>query len=100
MSRAAGAHDLARDQAVTEIAGPFVEHIGEYLALSDILRMRRRLLDAARASADDGIVPPGVDDAEVFWKARAGSFHVDAKSVWPEEYREQLNAAIGSPAPA
>jgi hypothetical protein len=64
-----------------------------------ISRTRKRLLNAARAFAENGIVPPGVDDAEVFWKARAGSFYADANSNWLDAYQEQLKMAIRWPAP-
>ena len=36
-----------------------------------IIRVRRRLLMAAQALAEQGLTPPGVDDPEVF-AARAG----------------------------
>ena len=70
---------VMQDQAVTESMGPIVDHTKEHLAPSDIMiaRTRRRLLTVARAFAENGTVPPGVDDAEVFWNARAGSFYAD-----------------------
>jgi hypothetical protein len=64
-----------------------------------IARTRRRLLTVARALAENGTVPPGVDDAEVFWNARAGSFYADDRTDWLDAYREQLKAAIRWPAP-
>jgi hypothetical protein len=81
--------------------GPIVDHTKEHLAPSDIMisRTRRRLLTAARSFAENGTVPPGVDDADVFWMARAGSFYADAKIDWLDAYREQLAAAIRWPAP-
>jgi phthalate 4,5-dioxygenase len=92
---------VMQDQAVTESMGLIVDHTKEHLAPSDIMisRTRRRLLNAARALAENGTVPPGVDDAEVFWKARAGSFYADAKIDWLDAYQEQLKAAIRWPAP-
>ena len=54
--------------------------------------------DQARAFAEKGTIPPGVDDAEVFWKARAGSFYVDDKTDWLDAYQQQLKAAIRWPA--
>ena len=44
-------------------------------------------------------MPPGVDDAEIFWNARAGSFYADEKIDWLDAYREQLKSAIRWPAP-
>ncbi|MGH7152327.1 MAG: Rieske 2Fe-2S domain-containing protein, partial [Acetobacteraceae bacterium] len=62
----AGIH--LQDQAITESMGPIVDHEWEHLAPSDrmITRTRRRLLVAARAFRDDGVLPPGVEDAGVY----------------------------------
>jgi phthalate 4,5-dioxygenase oxygenase subunit len=59
-----------------------------------ITRTRRRLLMAARALRDRGVLPPGVEDAEVFRGARSGYFVSDDKSPWQEIYARQLNAAL------
>ena len=55
-----------QDQAITESMGGIVDHALEHLAPSDqmITRTRRRLLMAARALRDKGVLPPGVEDAE------------------------------------
>ena len=57
-----------QDQAITESMGPVTDHAFEHLAPSDqmITRTRRRLLMAARALRDNNVLPPGVEDAEVF----------------------------------
>jgi hypothetical protein len=55
-------------------------------------------LTVAREFAEKGIVPPGVDDTEVFWNARAGSFYADGKIDWLEAYDQQLKSAIRWPA--
>ncbi|UEM14976.1 hypothetical protein J4G43_012520 [Bradyrhizobium barranii subsp. barranii] len=91
-----------QDQAVTESMGPIVDHTKEHLAPSDVMiaRTRRRLLNAARAFANNGTVPPGVDDAEVFWNARAGSYYADAKIDWLEAYQDKLKTAIRWRAPS
>jgi len=54
-----------QDQAITESMGPITDHAFEHLAPSDqmITRTRRRLLMAARALRDKGVLPPGVDAA-------------------------------------
>jgi hypothetical protein len=92
---------VMQDQAVTESMGLIVDHTKEHLAPSDVMiaRTRRRLLNVARGFADDGVVPPGVDDTEIFWKARAGSFYADATIDWLDAYREQLKTAVRWPAP-
>lgn len=57
-----------QDQAVTESMGPIYDRTGEHLGSSDqmVIRTRRRLVDAARALRDRGLVPPGVDRPEVY----------------------------------
>jgi phthalate 4,5-dioxygenase len=92
---------VMQDQAVTESMGLIVDHTKEHLAPSDIMiaRTRRRLLTVARGLAEDGTVPPGVDDAQIFWKARAGSFYADDKIDWQDAYQEQLKSAVRWPAP-
>jgi len=58
-----------------------------------ITRTRRRLLTAARALRDQGVPPPGVEDAEVFRDARGGYFVGDDRSRWQDAYAEQLALA-------
>ena len=84
-----------QDQAITESMGPIVHHELEHLAPSDqmITRTRRRLLMAARALRDGGVLPPGVEDAKSFRKARSGSFVSDDNNQWEEIYLRQLAAA-------
>jgi hypothetical protein len=85
-----------QDQAITESMGPIVDHTLEHLAPSDqmITRTRRRLLMAARALRDNGVSPPGVEDAHVYRQARGGYFVSDDTSPWREVYAKQLAAAV------
>jgi hypothetical protein len=85
-----------QDQAITESMGPITDHAFEHLAPSDqmITRTRRRLLMAARALRDKGVLPPGVEDPGVFHGARSGYFVSDDKSPWHEVYVRQLGAAL------
>jgi phenylpropionate dioxygenase-like ring-hydroxylating dioxygenase large terminal subunit len=85
-----------QDQAITESMGPIVDHECEHLAPSDqmITRTRRRLLMAARALRDKGVLPPGVEDAGVYRGARSGYFVSDDKSAWRELYAKQLAASV------
>ncbi|HEU0167584.1 MAG TPA: Rieske 2Fe-2S domain-containing protein, partial [Chloroflexota bacterium] len=57
-----------QDQAVTESMGPIYDRTQERLGTSDtmIIRVRRRLIAAAKALRDSGITPPGVDTPEVY----------------------------------
>jgi len=88
-----------QDQAITESMGPIVDHELEHLAPSDqmITRTRRRLLMAGRALRDGGVLPPGVEDVEVFRGARSGYFVSDDQRPWPEIYAGQLAAAVRPP---
>ena len=81
-----------QDQAITESMGPIVDHEWEHLAPSDqmIMRTRRRLLMAARALRDQGIMPPGSDDASVYRGARNGYFVSCDTSDWQQVYASQL----------
>ena len=92
---------VMQDQAVTESMGPIVDHTKEHLAPSDIMisRTRRRLLTVARGFAENGTVPPGVDDAEVFWNARADRFTPTARSTGWRPRSDKLKSAVRWPAP-
>jgi phthalate 4,5-dioxygenase len=84
-----------QDQAITESMGPIVDHELEHLAPSDqmITRTRRRLLMTARALRDQGVAPPGAEDAGVYRGARSGYFVSDDKSEWQEVYANKLAEA-------
>ena len=85
----------AQDQAVTESMGPITDHLWEHLGPSDmmIMRTRRRLLGVARALANNGTVPPGVDDPEKMYPVRSGDFLTEAGLEWREAYDRQMEAA-------
>ncbi len=57
-----------QDAAVQESMGPIVDRSLEHLGSSDaaIIRVRRRLLDAARRLADSGDEPPGISDPAAY----------------------------------
>jgi phthalate 4,5-dioxygenase len=84
-----------QDQAITESMGPVTDHAFEHLAPSDqmITRTRRRLLMAARALRDNNVLPPGVEDPEMYRAGRSGYFVSDDKGPWQEVYARQLAAA-------
>ncbi|HYF17818.1 MAG TPA: Rieske 2Fe-2S domain-containing protein [Ramlibacter sp.] len=88
-----------QDQAVTESMGPITDHSLEHLVPSDqmVVRTRRRVLGAALALRDEGKLPPGLEDPEVMWEARSGSFHTPPDVDWQQAYREQLAAATRVP---
>ena len=76
--------------------GPITDHTFEHLAPSDqmITRTRRRLLMAARALRDNGVLPPGVENAEVYRGARSGYLVSDDRTPWRELYARELAAAV------
>ena len=88
-------HIHMQDQAVTESMGAITDHGFEHLAPSDqmIARTRRRLVHAARALRDRGIVPPGVDDPDVYMRARSGECVVDTTD-WRQAYDERMKIAV------
>jgi hypothetical protein len=88
-----------QDQAVTESMGPITDHSFENLAPTDqmIARVRRRALIAARAFANKGVVPPGVEDPSIFYRARAGSFLHDPQDSLQNAYESALARAVRWP---
>ncbi len=81
--------------------GAITQHDFEHLAPSDqmVTRTRRRLLLAARALRESGVMPPGVEDADVFRGARSGYFTSEDNSPWQEIYAKELAAAVRPQAP-
>ena len=57
-----------QDAAVQESMGPIVDRTREHLGASDIgiIRVRQRLLDAARRLASEGVEPPGSGDPDAY----------------------------------
>ena len=57
-----------QDSAVQESMGAIYDRSNEHLGTADamIIRVRRRLIEAARALAEDGSIPPGVDEPGVY----------------------------------
>jgi hypothetical protein len=53
-----------QDRAMTETMGPIYDRTQEHLGTTDamVIYVRRRLLEAARAWRDQGVVPANVDD--------------------------------------
>jgi len=63
-----------QDQAVTESMGPIYQRQNEHLGTSDamVIRSRRRAIGVARALAIEGLVPPGVDNPEIYRRRSGG----------------------------
>jgi len=58
----------AQDDAVITSMGPIMDRTREHLGTADatIIRVRRRILEAARALHERGVTPPGVDYPELY----------------------------------
>ncbi|MBV8083504.1 MAG: Rieske 2Fe-2S domain-containing protein [Chloroflexi bacterium] len=72
-----------QDQAITESMGDVYDRTNERLGTSDtmIIRVRRRLIAAAKALRDYGITPPAVDNPEAYLQ-RAGGVFVPKGTDW------------------
>ncbi|HEU0168887.1 MAG TPA: (2Fe-2S)-binding protein, partial [Chloroflexota bacterium] len=84
-----------QDQAVTESMGDVFDRSIEHLGTSDsmIIRVRRRLLNAARSLRDHGLTPPGVDDPEAY-RVRAGGVILPVDADWVEATKELRKAYV------
>ncbi|MBV8084276.1 MAG: Rieske 2Fe-2S domain-containing protein [Chloroflexi bacterium] len=73
--------------------GAIYDRTQERLGTSDtmIIRVRRRLIAAARALADKGTVPPGVDNPEDY-QLRSGGVILKEGEDWMEATRELVKA--------
>jgi phenylpropionate dioxygenase-like ring-hydroxylating dioxygenase large terminal subunit len=85
-----------QDMAVTETMGPIYNRSNEHLGTSDsmIIRTRRRWINAAKAHRDHGILPPGVDQPEMYRK-RSGEVILPRNLDWWEgstSLREKFSA--------
>ena len=72
-----------QDRAMTEPMGTIYDRTQEHLGTTDamVIYMRRRLLDAARALRDDGVVPSNVDDASLY-RIRPASILLPEGESW------------------
>ena len=84
---------IMQDQAATESMGAVTNRTREHLGVSDamIIRTRKRMLDAMHALEDSGVVPPGVDEPEVYG-TRSGWLIMPSDADWWEGSQE-LRAA-------
>jgi phthalate 4,5-dioxygenase oxygenase subunit len=72
-----------QDMAVTETMGPIYKRYNEHLGTTDamIIRTRRKLLACAKALRDEGVLPPGVDNPEVY-RQRSGECILPRDVFW------------------
>jgi len=86
------------DHAVTESMGPIYDRTQERLGSTDamIIRTRRRLMSAAVALRERGVVPPGVDDSAAY-RLRSGGVVLPADADWTEATRSLQEAFVDHP---
>jgi phthalate 4,5-dioxygenase len=86
-----------QDAVVTESMGAVTDRSVEHLGSSDamVIRTRRRLLAAARA-LEQGVVPPGVDDPEVY-RVRSGGVILPDGADWVEATKSLREAFVDHP---
>ncbi len=84
-----------QDMAVTESMGAIYTRTKEHLGTTDVLiiRMRKRLIEAAKALRDHGTVPPGVDNPEMY-RIRSGEIVIPRNQDW-WEYTTNLRTKFG-----
>jgi hypothetical protein len=72
-----------QDMAVTETMGPIYKRYNEHLGTTDamIIRTRRKMLAAAKALREEGVIPPGVDNPEVY-RQRSGEVILPRDVFW------------------
>jgi phenylpropionate dioxygenase-like ring-hydroxylating dioxygenase large terminal subunit len=85
-----------QDMAMTESMGPIYKRWQEHLGTTDvmIIRTRSRLIKAAKALRDEGVIPPGVDNPEVY-RVRSGEVVLPRSVNWWEATRD-LRERFGS----
>jgi hypothetical protein len=85
-----------QDMAVTESMGPIYDRTREHLGTTDalIIRTRRKAIKIAKDLRDHGILPPGVDEPELY-HMRSGEFLLPRQAdFWQalKAPREQFDA--------
>ena len=93
-----------QDGAITWRQGAIVNRNIEHLGTTDsmIIRVRRRLLNAARALRENGTVPPGVDQPRIYRQRSGWALVPEGKDFWTElrPLREEFQQApIAAPNP-
>ncbi|MDE3077118.1 MAG: hypothetical protein KGJ86_17010, partial [Chloroflexota bacterium] len=87
-----------QDASMTWSMGPIFDRRSEHLGTSDamIIRTRRRLIAAAKALAEQGITPPGVDTPQAY-RVRSGWIHLPEGADWLDETRDLRQAFVDHP---
>lgn len=82
-----------QDSAVIQSMGRIMDRTKEHLGTADaaLIRVRRRLINAARALRDEGTMPPGVEAPELY-KVRSCMAVLNNDQPWQEVMADWLNA--------
>jgi phthalate 4,5-dioxygenase oxygenase subunit len=86
-----------QDASLQESMGPIADRTRENLTSTDngIVMARRRLMKAARALADNGVVPPGVDPAH--HRVRSAAVILNPQEAFITAAKEALTVRPGVP---
>ena len=84
-----------QDAAVTGSMGPIYQRHQEHLGTTDalIIRTRRRIIAAAKALRDEGILPPGVDEPEIY-RQRSGGVILPRSADWWDATQDLRRAFV------
>ena len=87
-----------QDAAVTGSMGTIYDRTHEHLGTTDalIIRTRRRMIAAAKALRDEGIIPPGVDNPEIY-RQRSGGVILPRAADWWEASEDLRRAFVDRP---
>ncbi|MDA0797539.1 MAG: Rieske 2Fe-2S domain-containing protein [Chloroflexi bacterium] len=85
-----------QDTAMQEGMGPIYNRSQEHLGTTDmgIIRVRRRLIEGAKALADHGVTPAGADEPAAY-AIRAASAVVDNEGSWVDTTAEPRTVRLG-----
>ncbi|MBV9577847.1 MAG: hypothetical protein JO057_04570 [Chloroflexi bacterium] len=87
-----------QDMAVTTSMGPIYDRRHERLGTTDtmVIKVRRRLIGVARALAEQGITPPGVDNPE-WYAVRSGWVNLPNGAHWLNDTVDLRKAFVDHP---
>jgi phthalate 4,5-dioxygenase len=88
-----------QDMAVTESMGPIFDRESEHLGTTDalIIRTRRRMINVARALEQQGTIPPGVDNPELY-RQRSGGVLLPREVNWWDATAQRRTEFSATPA--
>ena len=88
---------LLQDQAVTESMGTIFDRRTEHLGSSDlaVIQARQLLLRLLHAYKDDGVMPPGIEQPDLY-RRRSASVILPKEENWVESTAGWVNARPGA----